>query len=185
MKKSRISLKGEYNFGKEIYSPSIRNFQELIDSRNRQMTVVAEQMNGEGHKMEFVKDIRGVDFINDSASSNLNGFYMALANVDKPVTWITSFREWEKLYSDLIAMITDKVRYVVVLGDVAQKTKLFLEALDISFEESSDIETAVRKAFYATESNNAVLFSPGVGTEGEFENYSERGNQFKMAVAQL
>ncbi|SRR5574344_1006406 len=185
MKKSKSSVKGEYSFADSINSPTIRNFQALLDSRNRQLSATTEMMSGNEHKMEFVKTIRGIDFINDSASSNANGIYMALSNVEKKVTWITSFTEWGKLDEDLVTLISQKVEKVIFYGYEDSKTETFLDALHIHNECSTDLETVVRTAFYSTNFNQAVLFSPGIPAGDDFQNYSERGENFKKAVAQL
>lgn len=185
MRKSRTSVKGEYNFGTSISSPAIRNFQELLNSRNCQLESANKTLTGKEHKMEFVKTIRGIDFINDSASSNLNGIYMALANTDKKVTWITSFTEWNKLNSDFMALIVEKVDHVVFYNHTNPKAEVVLNAMNISTDSTNDLETAVRTAFYATKLNGSVLFSPGVPATEPYSDYAERGDYFKLAVAQL
>ena len=85
----KVSVKGDYGFERGIAGSEIRDLQGLLNSRRTQMATLAS--NGFGapeHKMEFVKNIRGVDFVNDAASENVNGVYMALSNLQKQTVWI-------------------------------------------------------------------------------------------------
>lgn len=185
MKKGRNSIKGEYNFGSTIGSSGTRDFQELLNLRNQQLTGFKESLNDNEHRREFVKNYRGVDFINDAASENANGIYMALSNTTKNVTWITSFQEWDKIDVELLQLIIRKVDTIVYYGNEDEYTRNFIDALNIRNEQSDDLETAVRIAFYATETGSAVLFSPGRAIEDQHEDYAERGEKFKLSVAQL
>lgn len=166
-------------------SSDIRNFQELLDLRNSQLATLKESFDAPEHKMEFVKNIRGVDFINDSATENANGIYMALSNVTKSVTWITSFTQWNDIDVELLQMIIRKVNTVVFYGEEDELTRNFIDALNIRTDRSEDLESAVRIAFYASAQDEAVLFCPGTPANGLFENYAERGDEFKHSVAQL
>lgn len=185
MKKGRNSIKGEYNFGTTIGSSGVRDFQELLNLRNEQLTGFKETLNDNEHRREFVKNYRGVDFINDAASENVNGIYMALSNTTKNVTWITSFKEWDKIDVETLQLIIRKVDTIVYYGNEDEYTRNFIDALNIRNEQSDDLETAVRIAFYATGADSAVLFSPGRPADDQYDNYAERGEKFKLSVAQL
>lgn len=185
MKKGRNSIKGEYSFGTSIGSSGMRDFQELLNLRNEQLAGFKETFNDNEHRREFVKNFRGVDFINDAASENVNGIYMALSNSTKNVTWITSFKEWDKIDVETLQLIIRKVNTIVYYGTEDEYTRNFIDALNIRNEQSTDLETAVRIAFYASETDTAVLFSPGRVADDEYESYAERGENFKLSVAQL
>ncbi|MCQ2263455.1 MAG: hypothetical protein MJZ70_04155 [Bacteroidales bacterium] len=178
--KNRNSIKGEYNVGYSIGSTGVRDFQELLNRRNSQLAAQMET-NDDEHRMEFVKTFRGVDFINDAACENANGIYMALSNMTKQVTWITSFNQWDKIDVDLLQMIIRKVNAIVYYGTEDEQTHSFIDALSIRNEQSEDLETAVRIAFYASEQGDAVLFCPATSAE----DCAERGCEFKTSVAQL
>lgn len=181
------SLKGEYGIGFEIGGAEIRDLQSLIAIRKEQIaTIPNESANALEHRMELVKNIRGIDFINDAATSNANGIYMTLSNLQKKVIWITGFDQWGEtgnLFADLMQFIKENVASVVFVGDEASPSRSIIEGMDVSTEYASDMETAVRTAFYSAGSNQAVLYCPG--TPAKDESISDRGYAFKNAVAQL
>ena len=177
--KSR-SIKGEYGIDYAIGTSGVRNFQELLDRRNQQLAAQMADTTPE-HRMEFVKSFRGVDFINDAASENANGIYMALSDRTKPTTWITSFTDWNSIGVDLLQLIIQKVNAIVFYGEEDDQTRSFIEALNIHHEQSEDLETAVRIAFYSSRQGDEVLFCHGTPAT----NCAERGSEFKSSVAQL
>lgn len=185
MKKSRNSIKGEYNYGIGIAGSSVRDFQQLLDLRESQLSAHKDAIENTEHRMEAVKTFRGVDFINDAACESANGIYMALSNISKQVTWITSFTGWDHIDDKLLQMIIRKVKSIVFYGEEDEKTRNFIDVLNIRNDYSDNLETVVRMAFYASSENEAVLFSPGTSCEESHCTISERGNLFKMSVAQL
>ena len=185
MKKSRNSIKGEYSYGTGIAGSSVRDFQQLWEMRESQMSAHKDFFDGMEHRMESVKTFRGVDFINDAACESANGIYMALSNISKPVTWITSFTAWDHIDDKLLQIIIRKVKAIVFYGEEDEGTRNFIDVLNIQNNNSADLETAVRMAFYASSEDDVVLFSPGTSCKESNSRVSERGNQFKMSVAQL
>lgn len=185
MKKSRNSIKGEYNYSTGISGSSVRDFQQLLELREGQIAAHRDFMDGAEHRMEAVKTFRGVEFINDAACESENGIYMALINMSKPVTWITSFRGWEHIDDKLLQIIIRKVKAIIFYGEEDDKTRNFIDILSVGSGFSEDLETAVRMAFYASTENDVVLFSPGTPSEEGNTSIDERGRSFKMSVAQL
>ena len=185
MKKSRNSIKGEYSYNTGIAGSSVRDFQQLLEQREGQMSVHRDLFDGLEHRMEAVKTFRGVDFINDAASESENSIYMALTNVSKPVTWITSFTGWDHIDDKLLQMIIRKVKAIVFYGEEDDKTRNFIDILNISSNYSEDMETAVRMAFYASSGEDVVLYCPGTPCAESGDTISARGKLFKMSVAQL
>lgn len=183
--KKNYSMKGEYAVGYDISSPVIRDFQELLNSRDTALRNFGEDFTAPEHKMEFVKTFRGIDFINDSSCCNVNGIYLTLSNVNQKITWITAFSEWGQMSNDLLQMMMAKVSNIIFYKEIDDTAKALLEAFDIYYECATDLETAVRSAFYATNANQPIVFCPGVDVSGDYLTYAERGNAFKDAVAQL
>lgn len=185
MSKNRNSIKGEYGIGYSRNTAEVRDFQELLDSRLAGLNNM-EARNYHEHKMEFVKNIRGVDFVNDSACTNLNGIFMALSDATKQVTWITSFTNWSDIELNLLQLIVEKVNNIIFFGDNNEESRIFFDALNINHDWCNDLETAVRIAFYSTPAGDEILFSPGIPADAQFnDSTAERGTQFKKAVAQL
>ena len=181
----KVSVKGDYGFDRGIGGSEIRDLQGLLNSRRTQMATLAS--NGFGapeHKMEFVKNIRGVDFVNDAASVNVNGVYMALSNLQKKTVWITSFEQWGEaggLIEDLMYFLQTKVSSVVFVGDAASPSRAMMEGMGVNTECAADMESAVRTAFYSSGKDQQVLYCPGTSAN----SIAQRGNAFKTAVAQL
>lgn len=185
MKKSRNSIKGKYNYSTGISGSSVRDFQQLLEKREGQMAAQRDLFDGIEHRMEAVKTFRGVEFINDAACESENGIYLALIDMSKPVTWITSFRGWEHIDDKLLQIIIRKVKAIIFHGEEDEKTRNFIDVLNVSSSYSEDLETAVRMAFYASTENDVVLFCPGTPCEESNSTIDERGKSFKMSVAQL
>lgn len=185
----KVSVKGDYGFERGIAGSEIRDLQGLLNSRRTQMATLAS--NGFGapeHKMEFVKNIRGVDFVNDAASENVNGVYMALSNLQKQTVWITSFEQWGEaggLFADLMYFIQTKVSSVVFVGDAQSPSRAMLEGMGVVTDCASDMESAVRTAFYSAGKDHQVLYCPGTPAENDGGTIARRGSSFKNAVAQL
>jgi len=182
--KRNISAKGEYGIDFSFNNNEVRNYQELLNKRNKTLNSFCEGFGTPEHKMEFVKTIRDIDFINDAASCNANSIYMAFSNAVKKVTWITHFKQWGEVSGDFLQMMMQKVSHIIFIGEYDYPSIAFVEALHISTNVAADIETAVRKAFYATPRGEAILYCPGNALQ-EGESINDRGTLFKNAVAQL
>ena len=167
----------------------IRNVGTLLDSRRAQVASMASNSFGVSeHRMELVKNIRGIDFVNDAASVNVNGIYMALDNLQKKAVWITSFEQWGEagdLFADLMQLITSKISSVVFLGNGSSPSRTIIEGMGVPTDCANDMETAVRVAFYSAGANQEVLYCPGVPADTNGESIAQRGTSFKSALAQL
>ena len=187
--KKITSVKGEYGIGFERGGSEIRDLQGLLNSRRTQVATIAN--NGFGtpeHKMEFVKNIRGIDFTNDAASVNVNGVYMALSNLQKKAVWITAFDQWGEaggLFAELMQFISTKITSVVFIGNEDSPSRTILEGMGVSTEYAPDMESAVRTALYSAGINQTVLYCPGTPADTPGDSIEKRGSSFKDAVAQL
>lgn len=183
--KRNYSLKGEYSIGYDTSAPSVSNYQRLLNSRQSALQNFDEGFGSPEHKMEYVKKFRGIDFINDSACCNVNGLYLTLSNIEQKITWITEFSEWGEMSDELIRMMMSKVSHVIFYKEIDAHAKALLDALNIECECCPNIESAVRAAFYASTTNQPVVFCPGKQASGIYDTYADRGNAFKNAIAQL
>ena len=185
----KASVKGDYRFDRGIAGSEIRDLQGLLNSRRTQVASMAA--NGFGtpeHKMEFVKNIRGIDFVNDAASINVNGVYMALSNLQKKAVWITSFEQWGEaggLFAELMQFISKNITSVVFVGNELSPSRSLLEGMGVPTEYAPDMESAVRTAFYSSGINHTVLYCPGTPADNQGDSIEKRGSAFKDAVAQL
>lgn len=137
------------------------------------------------HRLEFVATIHGIDFINDSKATNINSAWFALESMNTPVIWIVGGIDKGNDYSILKDLVKQKVRAIVCLGKDNRKIVSAFSGTVPAITEVSTAGEAVMKAFKAATRGDTVLLSPACASFDLFENYEDRGNQFKNAVRAL
>lgn len=156
----------------------------LVNIRKKNIAASLSDFEGSAHKLQNVKTLNNVDFIDDARSVNANSVWFALQSMSKPTVWITNMSDVDKVTDDLMEIIREKVKCIVIQGvyntDVYEK----FASLEIPVMVEMNIEDAVRQAFYACDNNYAVLYSPGA-TSASQDTYRERGDKFQEAVGQL
>ncbi len=156
----------------------------LVSIRKKNIAASLSDFEGSAHKLEHVKTLNGIEFINDARSTNITSVWFALQNMTKPVVWIMNIDDTEKVTDDLVDTIREKVKCIVMQGVYNTEGYNFFASLDIPVFVEMNMEDAVRQAYYAGDNGYAVLFSPGVNGNAQM-TYRERGNRFKSAVGQL
>jgi UDP-N-acetylmuramoylalanine--D-glutamate ligase len=137
------------------------------------------------HRLEFVANVHGIEYINDSKATNVNSTWYALERMDKKVIWIVGGVDKMVDYSSLHGLVKDKVRAIIYMG--TEKPKMFENFMDkVSLiTDASSMEEAVRNAYFAAEKGETVLLSPASASFNMFDNLEERGKVFKKAVRGL
>ncbi len=137
------------------------------------------------HRLEFVANIHGVEYINDSKATNVNSTWYALERMSKQSVWIVGGVDKTVDYSSLHSLVKEKVRTIIYVG--THKNKIFENFLDKVelIVDANSMEEAVQSAYYAAQKGETVLLSPGSASFNMFENLEERGNAFKKAVRSL
>jgi len=159
--------------------------QNLINLRNESLQELLSDFENTEHKLEFVKTIEGVDFVNDSRATNANAVWFAMESMHQPVIWITNMSNVEMIPEDLELLVRKKVKIIVIQGVYNTALEDFFKKMNKDVYSVMNLEDAVRTAFYAGSTGETVLFSPGVVSSGIYRTYRERGERFKEAVAQL
>jgi len=137
------------------------------------------------HRLEFVSKVKGIRFINDSKATNVNAAWYALESVEDPIIWIAGGVDKGNDYESLSPLIKEKVRIIVCLGkNNLNLHKAFRKDVDMMINASSAQE-AVNIAYGLGEKGDTVLLSPACASFDLFDNYEDRGNQFKRAVRNL
>jgi len=134
------------------------------------------------HRLEFVAEINGVDYINDSKATNVDSVYYGLLAMEKPLVWIAGGIDKGNDYSSIIPLVKDKVKAMVCLG--ADNEKLLKEFLPLVriIKETQNVTEAIELAASFAEPGMTVLLSPACSSFDLFENYEKRGELFKEAV---
>ena len=137
------------------------------------------------HRMEYVLTIRGIEFINDSKATNVNSAWFALESMNKNVIWIAGGTDKGNDYEELKALVAHKVKAIICLGlDNEKLHKAFAGEVGYIVDTQSMSE-AVRMAYNLAGKGEVVLLSPACASFDLFENYEDRGNQFKRNVRSL
>ncbi|HQB78495.1 MAG TPA: cyanophycin synthetase, partial [Tenuifilaceae bacterium] len=140
---------------------------------------------GVEHRLERVLKVRGVQYINDSKATNVNSTWYALESMDTPVVWIAGGTDKGNDYSTLLDLVKGKVKAIVCLGaDNSKIIKSFGDIVPLIVETRSAL-AAVTEAYKLSQPGDTVLLSPACASFDLFENYEDRGRQFKDAVRQL
>ena len=137
------------------------------------------------HRLEHVVSVCGVKYINDSKATNVNSSWWALESMDRPSVWIAGGVDKGNDYSSLIPLIEEKVKGIVLIGTENEKLKASFAELGIPMTEVLSMEEAVRDAYNMADKGDAVLLSPACASFDLFDNYEDRGNQFKYWVRHL
>lgn len=137
------------------------------------------------HRLEQVLQIYGINFINDSKATNVNSTWYALESMQSPTIWIAGGVDKGNDYSQLEALARKKIKALICLGeDNSKLVKAFGEIIPQVFE-AAEMDEAVRLAYKLGSKGDTVLLSPACASFDLFENYEDRGRQFKNAVRNL
>jgi UDP-N-acetylmuramoylalanine--D-glutamate ligase len=137
------------------------------------------------HRLEFVAKVNGIEFINDSKATNVNSAWFALESMDKPVIWVVGGVDKGNDYSELTPLVKDKVKAIICLGIDNQKINEAFQDVVETIVEAKSASEAVTLGYQLAKKEETVLLSPACASFDLFENYEDRGNQFKQAVRSL
>jgi UDP-N-acetylmuramoylalanine--D-glutamate ligase len=137
------------------------------------------------HRLEFVGRVKGIDFINDSKATNVNSVWYALECMTNPVIWIVGGIDKGNDYNMLKPLVKEKVKAIICLGKDNKKiTDVFGDVVE-TIVETNNMADAVKAGYYLGKKGDVVLLSPACASFDLFENYEERGQQFKHFVREL
>jgi len=177
-----LALKGNHNAYNSMASGIAARVLELRKQVVRESMSDFENIE---HRLEFVGKVHGVSFINDSKATNVNAAWYALESVAAPVVWIVGGVDKGNDYTSLKPLVNEKVSAIVCLGKDNAKIKAeFAKEVD-TIVEAMSAEEAVQYAFQLAEKNGTVLLAPACASFDLFQNYEDRGHQFKNAVRAL
>ncbi|MFJ1327756.1 UDP-N-acetylmuramoyl-L-alanine--D-glutamate ligase [Capnocytophaga canimorsus] len=177
-----MSLKGKHNV-KNSMAASVSS--RLLKVRKESIRESLKGFVGEPHRLEFVKTVEGITYINDSKATNVNSVFFALDTMKTPVVWIVGGVDKGNDYSPLLPYIHEKVRAIVCLGkDNSPILKSFGNVID-NIIETQSMEEAVSLSKQFAKNGDTVLLSPACASFDLFKNYEERGNEFKKEVEKL
>ena len=177
-----MALEGNHNFKNAMAATGVA---KMLGIRNKTLRESLQNFQGVAHRLEKVLKIDNVQYINDSKATNVNAAFFALESMTTPVVWIVGGVDKGNDYDELMALVNEKVKAIVCLGvDNNKIIEAFGNIVDMMVE-VDDMQDAVKLSQRLSEKGDTVLLSPCCASFDLFENYEDRGNQFKKAVRSL
>lgn len=177
-----LALKGKHNLYNSL-SAGITG--QALRIRKENIREALCTFPGVEHRLEYVLQIRGIHFINDSKATNINSSWYALESMTTPVVWIAGGTDKGNDYSELSELARSKVKALVCLGK--DNSKLVASFGDIvpQIVETRSMKDAVAACYHLASPGDTVLLSPACASFDLFQNYEDRGRQFKECVKNL
>ncbi len=182
MPTTNLALEGKHNIKNAMAASTVAH---LLNIRKQTIRESLENFQGVEHRLEHVLKINKVQYINDSKATNVNATYYALESMETPTVWIVGGQDKGNNYEELFSFVNEKVKAIICLGvDNEKLLNTFGNIVDIIVE-TQFMSEAVKIAYKIAEAGDTVLLSPACASFDLFENYEDRGRQFKAAVRNL
>ena len=177
-----IALQGSHN----TYNSMAAGISGMaVNIRNEKIRESMADFKGVEHRLERFLKVHGIEFINDSKATNINSTWYALESMTQKTVWIVGGIDKGNDYSELYELVKSKVKAIVCLGVDNYKILEAFKSIGIDMVETQSMEDAVRSAYFLAKNGDTVLLSPACASFDLFENYEDRGHQFKQAVREL
>ena len=178
---SKASLKGIHNVENMMAAVSTAR---LLNCSQKAVEIVLNRFEGLEHRLEFVREIGGVRFYNDSKGTNVGSVVKSLQSFSEPVILIAGGKDKKGDLSPLRGLIQSRVKRLILIGEARERMAGELGALTETVT-AKTLEEAVRLAYQVAGRGEIVLLSPACSSFDMFEDYKERGRVFKEAVRDL
>ena len=182
MPTTTLALEGKHNIKNAMAASTVAH---LLKIRNATIRESLEGFQGAEHRLEQVLKINKVQYVNDSKATNVNATYYALESMNTPTVWIVGGVDKGNDYKALFPFVNEKVKAIICLG---KDNEALFDAFGTMVEniiETQSMSEAVQIAYKIATAGESVLLSPACASFDLFENYEDRGHQFKAAVRQL
>ncbi len=136
------------------------------------------------HRCEPIRTLNGVAYINDSKATNLDALEKALVSETRPVVLIAGGKDKGFEFDSITGVVAEKARVVVLIGEMAGRIERMWSAR-VPCLQAASLASAIEMARQAAQPGDAVLFSPGTSSFDMFQNYEDRGDQFRALVQSL
>jgi len=182
MSLDELSLRGKHN----TYNSMAAGIAgRVLDIRKEIIRESLSDFQGVEHRLEHVLKIHGIDFINDSKATNVNSAWYALESMTTPTVWIVGGQDKGNDYGELTELVKQKVKAIVCLGVDNSKIITAFKSIVPEIMETQSMSDAVKTCYKLAKKGETVLLSPACASFDLFENYEDRGRQFKTFVREL
>ncbi|MCU0433909.1 MAG: UDP-N-acetylmuramoyl-L-alanine--D-glutamate ligase [Bacteroidia bacterium] len=177
-----LALQGKHN----VYNSMAGGIaSRLLEVRKEAIRESLSDFQSVEHRLEFVSRINNIDFINDSKATNVNSTWYALESMNTPVVWIVGGVDKGNDYTALFELVQSKVKAIICLGTDNSKIIAAFNGRVETIVEAGSAQEAVALSYRLATKGDTVLLSPACASFDLFENYEDRGRQFKAAVRGL
>ncbi len=177
-----LALQGKHN----VYNSMAASIaSRVVDIRKEIVRESLSDFVNVEHRLEVVATINGIEFINDSKATNVNSAWYALESMQKPVVWVVGGVDKGNDYTQLFDLVKEKVKAIVCLGTDNSKIIENFSSIVENIVETGSADEAVAASYRIGKKGDVVLLSPACASFDLFENYEDRGMQFKRAVKAL
>ena len=182
MSTTNLALEGKHNIKNAMAASTVAH---LLKIRKTTIRESLEGFQGAEHRLEQVLTINKVKYINDSKATNVNATYYALESMNTSTVWIVGGVDKGNDYKSLFPFVNEKVKAIICLGKDNEKLFDAFGNMVDTIIETQNMSEAVKIAYKIAATGESVLLSPACASFDLFENYEDRGQQFKAAVRQL
>lgn len=177
-----IALPGRHNLSNGMATALAARASEI---KNKYIRESLRSFEGVEHRLEYIRTLDGVKFINDSKATNINAVWFALDSFKVPMVLILGGRDKGNDYLELESQIREKVHTIVAIGEAREAIQQQLGSVVPNLVQAESMKNAVKTAANVAKRGEVVLLSPACASFDMFENYEHRGNVFKQSVLEL
>ncbi len=178
---SDLFIKGEHNIANAL---AVLAVAKLLNVPNQKIRDAFSSFKGVEHRIEFVRELDGVEYYNDSKATNVDSVIVALKSFSKPIYLILGGKDKGNNYDDIRELVLKHVKKIYAIGVSAQKVYDYFNEI-VETEKKESLEAAVEAGRNETVDGAVVLLSPACASFDMFDNYEHRGKVFKQAVNKL
>ncbi|MDR2056966.1 MAG: UDP-N-acetylmuramoyl-L-alanine--D-glutamate ligase [Dysgonamonadaceae bacterium] len=182
MEEEQIALTGQHNLYNSLASGIAA---KLLDIKNDKIRKSLSDFKGVEHRLEKVARVKGVEYINDSKATNVNSCWYALQSMKMPTILILGGTDKGNDYREIETLVKKKCRALIFLGTDNTKLHEFFDGKISTIRDARSMQEAVKQAYEIAELGDTVLLSPCCASFDLFQNYEDRGKQFKECVRHL
>lgn len=176
-----LRIKGEHN---QYNVMSVITILKLIGIDNTKIEEAISSFDGVEHRLELVKVLNGISFINDSKATNVDSVWYALRSFKNPIRLILGGKDKGNDYSKIKDLVFQNVKKIYSIGSSSDKIFNYFQSV-VDVQKMDTFKDAVNTAFSESLEGEIVLLSPACASFDMFENYEQRGKEFKQLVMQL
>ncbi len=176
-----LFIKGEHNIANAL---PVLAISKLLNIPNQKIKESFSLFKGVEHRIEFVRELNGVEYYNDSKATNVDSVVVALKSFSKPIYLILGGKDKGNNYDDIKDLVKEHVAKIYAIGSSAQKVYDYFHSI-VETEIKNTLEECVAAARKEAKQNSVVLLSPACASFDMFNNYEHRGKVFKEAVKNL